>query len=143
MFNSWYENCVEDPKYYNEFMLSTTQANQCIDRFYDDSYSVIRYVTCLLIDFVYLSVNSWASLIVVLSCFLSKFWSSRAYYRLVTNKKLDANISERKRKYQHRVFYLHEYAKELRINKKISDMLMQDFKECNEELAQLNRHMAV
>ncbi len=132
-------SCYDNPDYYNEFILSTTQADQCVDRFYDDSYNFLRYITCLIVDFFYLSCNSIASIMVVVSCFLVKFLASKSYFKLVKEKKLEANLSERKRSYQHRVFYLQEYAKELRLHKEINDLLMKDFEECNDELNRNNK----
>ncbi len=132
-------SCYDNPDYYNEFILSTTQADQCIDRFYDDSYSFLRYITCLVLDFSYLSCNNIVGIIVVTGCFLVKLWASRAYFRLQKEKKLDANLGERKRNYQHRVFYLQEYAKELRLYKEMNHLLMKDFEECNNELNRNNK----
>lgn len=135
--------CYDNPEYYNEFILSTTQTDQCIDRFYNDSYTLIRYVTCLVVDFIYLSINNAQSLIVVLFCFLTKLAASRKYYALVSQRKLEANYSERKRNYQHRTFYLQDYAKELRLNKKMKELLLEDFRECNKELRQMQRKYGI
>lgn len=131
--------CYDNPDYYNEFVLSTTQADQCVDRFYEDSYFMTRYATCLVIDFIYLSVNSKWSLLVVLFCFLIKFWSSKKYYRLLEQRQINANYDERKRAYQHRVFYLQDYAKELKLHREMSKRLLEDFEECNVKLKNNNR----
>lgn len=133
-------SCYDNPEYYNEFILSTTQADQCIDRFYEDSYAMTRYITCLIIDFVYLSVNSKWSLLVVLFCFFIKFCSSKKYYELLEQRQLKANYDERKRAYQHRVFYLQDYAKELKLHKEMQGKLLQDFAECNLKLKNNNRY---
>lgn len=132
--------CYDNPDYYNEFILSTTQADQCVDRFYEDSYYLTRYTTCLLIDFIYLSVNSKMSLLVVLICFFIKLWASKKYYKLSGQRKINVNYCERKRAYQHRVFYLQDYAKELKLHKEMQAKLMQDFEECNAELKRNNQY---
>lgn len=116
--------CYDNPDYYNEFILSTTQADQCVDRFYEDSYFLTRYVTCLLIDFLYLSIYSKMSLVIVLICFLVKLWASKKYYKLLGQKKINANYSERKRAYleQGRIIEQGTHEQLLKLNGKYGQM---------------------
>lgn len=131
--------CYDNPNYYNEFILATAQVEQCVDKFYDNSHNFIRYVTCLIVDCIYLSINNIWSILVVIVCCITKYVASKKYFALTTEKMIDASISQRKRNYQHRVFYLQDYAKELRLNKEMKDLFLQDFEKCNDELNQNNK----
>ena len=50
--------CYDNPAFYNEFILSTTEADRCVDRFLEDVYTFFRRMTGAVIFFLFLCGNS-------------------------------------------------------------------------------------
>lgn len=129
----------DDASFYNDFILSTTQADQCVERFMEDSKSFIRLAVQSLCQLVFLAMSDWVGLAVALLCCVVKYVSGKAYYRTQERINLEKISAEREREYQHRVFYLHDYAKELRLNSSIRPLLMKDFDASNDRLNTINK----
>lgn len=53
--------------------------------------------------------------------------------------RVSRNPFERKREYVKRIFYLNDYAKELRLNQEASTLLFEDFKKANEDVYQVEK----
>lgn len=132
-------SCYDNTDFYNRFILSVTQADQCIDRFVDDSQNVIRYLAQSVFLAGFLLTSDRPGLLIALLCCLVKYFSSKAYYRLVEKVSLKKVPIERERAYWHRVFYLHDYAKELRQHHALQPLLQKDFDACNDRLNGVNQ----
>ncbi|MCI9335106.1 MAG: ABC transporter ATP-binding protein [Lachnospiraceae bacterium] len=132
-------SCYDDPDFYNDFVLSTTQADQCIERFMDDGKAFLFELTSAVLYFSFLFATDKTGLILAILCGLVSYLASQAYFRLREKLKLERLSAERERDYQHRVFYLHDYAKELRLHPEMKELLIRDFDRCNERLNVLNR----
>lgn len=132
-------SCYDDPAFYNEFVLSTTQADQCSERFLGDIKAFLFDFTNAVLYFSYLFAVDKTGLLLALFCALVSYLASRAYFRLQETLKLEKLYTERERDYQHRVFYLHDYAKELRLYPEMKRLLTDDFDKCNEKLNRLNK----
>lgn len=136
-------SCYDDTSFYNEFILSTTQADQCVERFMEDSRDFIRFAVQSLCQFAFLAAVDRVGLAIALFCCAIKYISSRAYYRTQEKLNLEKIPVEREREYQHRVFYLHDYAKELRLNSGIRPLLMKDFDDSNDRLNAINKKYGI
>ncbi len=131
-------SCYDEPDFYNEFVLSTTQADQCVERFLEEGREFLRLLVQLLLYFSYLMAMDKAGLVLAVCCCLVNYLLGRAYYRLQEKARLERLPAERERAYQHRVLYLHEYAKELRLHPEMNGKIMKDFHECNERLSDIS-----
>lgn len=132
-------SCYDDADFYNDFILSTTQTDQCVERFMEDSQNLIRQFCQALLQASFLIAADRIGLAVAVFCCIIKYTSSKAYYRTLEKNNLEKIPVERERDYQHRVFYLHDYAKELRLNSGMNALLMKDFDGCNDRLNAINR----
>lgn len=132
-------SCYDNADFYNEFILSTTQSDQCIDRFLTDSHDFIRRLVQSVLLTAFLSASDRTGLAVALLCCVVKYLSCRFYYRLQERVTLEKLPLERKRDYQRRVFYLHDYAKDLRQYPDIQPLLTQDFDACNDDINGINK----
>lgn len=132
-------SCYDDPDFYNDFVLSTTQADQCVERFMDDGKAFLFELTNAVLYFSFLFATDKTGLVLAILCGLVSYLASHAYFRLQEKLKLERLYAERERDYQHRVFYLHDYAKELRLHPEMKELLIRDFDRCNEGLNVLNR----
>ena len=70
------------------------------------------------------------------------FFFNQLYNKLVFKIRVARNPHERKREYVKRVFYLNDYAKELRLNPEVSDILFERFEQANEEVYQIEKKNA-
>lgn len=132
-------SCYDDPDFYNDFVLSTTQADQCVERFMDDGKAFLFELTNAVLYFSFLLATDKTGLLLALICGLVSYLASQAYFRLQEKCKLERLPVERERDYQHRVFYLHDYAKELRLHPEMKELLTDDFDRCNEKINSLNK----
>lgn len=132
-------SCYDAPDFYNDFVLSTTQAEQCVERFMDDGKNLLFELTSAVLYFSFLLTTDKTGLALAVFCGLTSYLASQAYFRLQERLKLERLPAERERDYQHRVFYLHDYAKELRLHPEMKGLLTDDFDRCNEKINVLNR----
>lgn len=132
-------SCYDDVNFYNDFILSTTQAEQCIARFLEDSHSFIRQFVQSFLLLLFLTAADRAGLATAVLACTVKYLSSRFYYSTQEKLKLEKIPAERRRDYQRRIFYLQDYAKELRQHHSIQPLLLQDFDACSHELNAINQ----
>ncbi len=135
--------CYDDTEYFNEFILSTAQADQCIERFLNDSQNALRFASQVIFQLGFLFALDKFGLLLGILCAILRYLSSRKYYQLVEELQLKKVVLEKEREYQHRVFYLHDYAKELRQNPKMGRLLEKNFERCNDRINELNRKYAM
>lgn len=131
--------CYDDVDFYNDFVLSTSQADQCVERFMDDGRDFLHELVSAMLYVSYLFVMDKTGLILAVICGLISYLSSRMYYRLKEREQLEKLETERERDYQHRVFYLHDYAKELRLHPEMKKLLTEDFDKCNRKLNDIHK----
>lgn len=136
-------SCYDDPDFYNDFVLSTTQADQCIERFMNDGRDFLSCFTICVLYFSYLLAMDKTGLFLAIICSLIKLAAGKLYFRLQEKVRLERLSAERKRDYQHRVFYLHDYAKELRLHPEMKGLIMEDFDRCNEEIKGINKKYGI
>lgn len=122
-------NQFDDPEYYNDFVMTAEKTGDLINRAFRILDVVVTSVTIILTTGVYFVIqNVWAFLLILITSFLhmalalrrskyfySKFVTSRKYYR--------------RSDYIKRLFYLQDYAKELRLNADIKNKAMKDYDE--------------
>lgn len=127
-------SCYDDPEYYDEFVLSISEAENVMRR----THQLLRVLVDGLVNMLtagifFLALDGTAALFVVASVFLNMYFSNRLN-QVNFKRKLKVNPMERKREYIHRVSYLNEYAKELKLNKGIIPVLEDDFEEVNDAI---------
>lgn len=105
----------------------------------DDGKAFLFELTNAVLYFSFLFATDKTGLVLAILCGLVSYLASHAYFRLQEKLKLERLYAERERDYQHRVFYLHDYAKELRLHPEMKELLIRDFDRCNEGLNVLNR----
>lgn len=126
--------CYDDPEYYNEFVLAVSESKASIDR----TVNLIGlFVSGLVVFFTYgtyFLMKDPVSVIFVVISFVISFVIYNVTNKIRYRMKLDINPLNKKRQYVHRSFYLSTYAKELRLNRKLSGRLHREFQETNENI---------
>lgn len=136
-------SCYDDPEFYNSFVLSTTQADQCIERFMNDGRDFVSTLTICALYFSYLLAMDKAGLFLAFFCSLINLGAGKATFKLQEKARLEKLPAERERDYLHRIFYLHDYAKELRLHPEMKGLAMGDFDRCNEKLNGINKRYGI
>lgn len=126
--------CYDDPEYYNEFVLAVSESKNCIDRSVKLIGSAVSGIVIFLSYGSYFLMKDPVSVIFVVVSFAASFWIHNIANKIRYRLKLKINPLEKKRQYVHRTFYLSAYAKELRLNKKLSKRLHREFEETNEAI---------
>lgn len=106
--------CYDDPEFYDEYIWAMRESDGRVIRITSD---VIGFLECLLTTIgmliMFMSIDWIVIIVVLISTFLSLYIKNKlnkANYQ----KRIDMNPISRKLDYINRVFYLNDYAKELR-----------------------------
>ena len=135
-------SCYDDPKYYNDFVLAVSEAETSIDRFLTLLNTIMSSITVFITAGVFFLMTDAAGIVFVFTSFVLSFILSKALNKLNYKTRMTENPLERRRNYASRVFYLNEYAKELRLNPEVAHILKKDFTEANEEIIKTRRNVA-
>jgi len=132
-------SCYDNPDYYNEFVLSVSEAKNAIER---TTNLLDKTITGLVLVFAYgtyFLLHDPISVLFVLVSFTARFVFGKMISKLDFKVKITETPFVKRRAYIHRVFYLNDYAKELRLNKKVSDPLYEDFNNTNEKIFEVRK----
>ncbi|MCR4721784.1 MAG: ABC transporter ATP-binding protein/permease, partial [Lachnospiraceae bacterium] len=127
-------SCYDDPAYYNDFVLSVAEAESSIDRFLVTLATLMQGLTVLFTTGVFFLMTDATGVLFVLVSFVLRFLMAKVLNKLNYKVRLKVNPIERKRNYVSRVFYLNDYAKELRLHPQVGDKLEKEFEEANDEI---------
>lgn len=133
--------CYDNVEYYNNFMLSVSEADNAVSRAEQLLRMIFSGITVLLCYGTFFITQDVTSIIFVLVTFVLRtvFSNKLNKWRYMIRQK--ENPLTRKREYMKRIFYLQQYAKELRLNREASKSLHEEFDRVNEELYQLHKTM--
>lgn len=132
--------CYDDPEYYNELVLVMSEADKQIDRCITFLQNTFSGIVTLLSTGIYFFYKDRFSILFAVVSFVMAFGFNQVYNRLSFKLRIEKNPSERKREYVKRVFYMQDYAKELRLNAEVADVLYQDFEHCNDEIYKVEKN---
>lgn len=135
--------CYDNPEYYNELVFVLSEADKQIERCITFLQNTFSGIVTLLSTAIYFFYKDSFSILFAVVAFVMAFVFNQIYNRLSFKLRIEKNPSERKREYVKRVFYMQDYAKELRMNAELADVLYQDFKICNDEIYQVEKKYAV
>lgn len=123
----------DNPESYNEFVWSIGEASGRIDKLLDDIRRLCGQVTSVLISGTFFLVYDKIGMIfVAVSLSLTMFINNKLM-NLGFSKDMDLKPVERKRNYFNRIFYLNNYAKEIRLNP-VAEELKQRFDSANSQV---------
>lgn len=133
--------CYDNTEYYNDFMLSVSEADNAISRAEQLLRMIFGCVTVLLCYGTFFATQDAFSILFVLVAFVLRTVFSNLLNKWRYTIRQTENPLLRKREYVKRIFYLQQYAKELRLNKEASKSMQEEFDRVNEELYQLHKTM--
>lgn len=123
----------DNPESYNEFVWSIGEASSRIDKLLDDIKRLCSQITSVLISGTFfLYYDKIGILFVMISLGFSMLINNKLV-KLGFSKDMDLKPIERKRNYYNRVFYLNNYAKEIRLNP-VAEELKQRYESANAQI---------
>ncbi len=135
--------CYDDPAYYNDFVLSVSQSEAAIDRFLELLNMAMQAITVLFTTGVFYIMTDPTGIAFVFASFILRFVVSKKLNKVNFENRVAVNPHMRKRDYVSRVFYLKDYAKELRLHPNAGVQLEQEFAEANDNIIAEHKKVAV
>ncbi len=134
--------CYDDPAYYNDFVLSVSQSEAAIDRFLELLNMAMQAITVLFTTGVFYIMTDPTGIAFVFASFILRFVVSKKLNKVNFENRVAVNPHMRKRDYVSRVFYLKDYAKELRLHPNAGVQLEQEFAEANDNIIAEHKKVA-
>lgn len=134
--------CYDNPKYYNQLVLVLAEVDNQIERCITFLQNTASGIAVFVSTTIYFFMKDKASIVFAAVSFVMAFVFNQMFNRLAFKIRIARNPHERKREYVKRVFYLSDYAKELRLNPEISGVLLERLEEANEEVYQVEKRNA-
>lgn len=131
--------CYDDPEYYNQLVLVLSEADKQIDRCITFLQNTFSGIAVFISTGIYFFYKDRFSILFAVAAFVMAFCFNQIYNRLTFQLRITRNPLERKRDYVKRVFYMQDYAKELRLNPKVAEAIYQEFEQCNEEIYKVEK----
>lgn len=134
--------CYDDPAYYNDFVLSVSESEAAIDRFLELLNMAVQALTVLFTTGIFYLMTDPAGIIFVFASFIMRFVVSKKLNKVNYENRVAVNPHMRKRDYVSRVFYLKDYAKELRLHPNAGTQLEEEFAEANDNIISEHKKVA-
>lgn len=135
-----YEKAVEldleqydNPEYYNEFVWSINEAANRMDLILQDFGSSLNQATRVLVNGIFFVTLDVFGIVFILMSLAVTLVMKSYNGRLLFARDAELKPIERKRSYFNRIFYLNDYAKEIRLNP-VADRLKEEFSETNSKV---------
>jgi len=134
--------CYDDPEFYNSQVLAISEVDKQIDQTMEFIKSVLSGATVFALTGGYFLVKDKISIIFIVLSFVVQFALNQVYNKLSFRIRIRRNPPERKREYVKRVFYLKDYAKEIRLDPEVTEVLKERFREANAEVFEAEKSLA-
>lgn len=132
-------SCYDDKDFYETFILATEETDRCMDRYLVFETSIIARlfgVTCSVCYCAY--INPAALLVLAVILPLELLCVIRENKKTVAAR-MERVTHEQKREYGNRVFYLSDYAGELRLYPQMKDKCRADYTNANDKIKAVNK----
>lgn len=131
--------CYDNPEFYNEQVLAISEVDKQIDRATQFIQNTLSGITVFISTGIYFFMRDKVSIIFAIASFVLAFVFNQMYNKLNFLVRVEGNPFTRKRDYIKRIFYLNDYAKEIRLNPDVSNILFRNFEEANDEVYQIEK----
>jgi len=135
-------SCYDDPDFYNSQVLAISEVDKRIDSTMEFIKSVLSGLTVVILTGSYFLIKDKFSILFVLASFILSYVFNQVYNKLSYKVRMRRYPPERKREYVKRVFYLKDYAKEIRLDPEVTGVLEERFAKANEEVYEAEKSMA-
>ncbi len=132
-------SCYDDKEFYETFILATEETDRCIDRYLSFSYTLAGQIISVLCSvFFCVYINPIALLVVAVLLPLELICVTQENKKTV-EARMERVSHEQKREYGNRVFYLSDYAGELRLYQQMKGKCRADYEKSNYSIRSVNQ----
>ena len=132
----------DNPQFYNNYILAVNESDRQIDRIFTVVSDAAASITGALLSGVFFLAVDPTSFVFVAGSFGMMFGLEIMINRLNFKMRMTKNPIERKQGYISRVFYLSDYAKELRLNPHLAEHMQREYTQVNDELLAVDKRYA-
>lgn len=123
----------DDPSYYNEYVWSANDARNRIDATINNIKNICKCATVIVTSVSFFLFVDKLGLLFVLASFISTLFVSMIANKIRFKMRMELNEKDRKRIYLKRLFYLADYAKEMRLYS-IKEKFFREFSHTHTEM---------
>ena len=134
--------CYDDPAYYNDFVLSVSESEAAIDRFLELLNMTVQAITVLFTTGIFYLMTDPIGIAFVFVSFIMRFVVSKKLNKVNYANRVAVNPHMRKRDYVSRVFYLKDFAKELRLHPNAGTQLEEEFAQADDAIIAEHKKVA-
>ncbi|MCR5356650.1 MAG: ABC transporter ATP-binding protein/permease [Lachnospiraceae bacterium] len=135
-------SCYDDPEFYNEQVLAISEVDKQIEKVLEFVKNVLGGITAFIFTGVFFLMKDKVSIIFATASFVLTIVFEQIYNKQNYLVKVEGMPYTRKRDYIKRIFYLSDYAKEIRLNPDVSGVLFEEFEEANGEVFKIEKKYA-
>lgn len=135
-------DCYDNPEFYNSQVMAISEVDKQIDRVFQFVQNTVGGVTVFATSVIYFLMKDKWSIAFAIVSFTLTFIFNQLYNKQNFLVKVESIPFARKRDYVKRIYYLNDYAKEIRLNPGVSDVLFAKFKEANDEVYEIEKKHA-
>lgn len=132
----------DDPAYYDEYCLVIAEADKAIERAEQLLRKIFGGLTLLICYGAFFLTQDVFSIVFIFVAFVLRVTFSNALNKLLYKLRNLQVPFEKKREYIKRLFYLKDYAKEIRLNGKVTKNFHKEFDEAEDNLIDLQKRFA-
>lgn len=132
-------SCYDDKDFYETFILATEETDRCIDRYLESTYTVVGCLAGVLCAVLFCAYINPIALFVVAFMLPLEFICVTQENKKTVAARMERVSHEQKREYGNRVFYLSDYAGELRLYQQMKDKCRTDYEKSNHSIRSVNK----
>ncbi|OGO88783.1 MAG: hypothetical protein A2Y15_02565 [Clostridiales bacterium GWF2_36_10] len=126
-------SCYDNPEYYNDFVWAMSEASNRIDGVIRTVGWLTWQITTIFCSGLFVVTTNLTGLIFVAVSFTTSYYCNKKINKLSYERDVELRPIQRKRDYINRVFYLNDFAKEIRLSD-IKNKLYNDYSDSNEDI---------
>ncbi len=135
-------SCYDDPEFYNSQVLALSEVDNQIDKVEGLVINVLSGLSAFISNGIYFIVKDKPSILFVIISFIMSYVFNQMFIKVNYKARIERNPSERKRTYIERIFYLNDYAKEIRMNPDVAGIMYGRFDKASEEIIDVDKKYA-
>lgn len=135
--------CYDDPEFYNSQVLAISEIDNQIDRVMKFVIDTLSGLAAFVTTAIYFLYKDKTAILFALGAFVLSMIFEQLYNKQNYLARVEGIPFSRKRDYIKRIYYLNDYAKEIRLNPGVSDILFDRFETANDEVYAVEKKYAL
>ena len=135
--------CYDDPEFYNSQVLAISQIDEQIERVIKFLIDTLSGLAAFVTTAIYFLYKDKIAILFALGAFVLSMIFEQLYNKQNYLARVEGIPFSRKRDYIKRIYYLNDYAKEIRLNPGVSDILFDRFEAANDEVYAVEKKYAL